>query len=392
MRTHTADRTDGELLEGFTVRKEEEAFAELVRRHGPLVLGVCRKLLRHEQDAEDAFQATFLVLARKASCIYSPAVLPSWLYGVATRIAARMRAAGARRRAREVPLVDAATSGPQPGPAAEDVAPVLHEEIGRLPEKYRVPLVLCYLEGKTNEQAARLLACPPGTVFSRLARARERLRDRLRRRGVVIATAVLATALATLPQDARAAVPPHLARTTAHLAVRLTAGKRGRAPEVPARLVDLAARGLPSPSGRGLAAAAALVVLAGLTGILVVLLRGRSGVEKPIPVALQGTWTVKEMIWNGVPAPPGVRGQLTLDANQMVMATDLMRVAGPCQIDTAKDPMRIDWTPFGSVRHGIFEVRDETLTICINLASDEAPTGFTAGPENLLLVAERPGP
>jgi RNA polymerase sigma factor (sigma-70 family) len=392
MTTHAADRTDGELLEGFTVRKEEDAFAELVRRHGPLVLGVCRKLLRHEQDAEDAFQATFLVLALRAGSLYSPAVLPSWLYGVATRLAARIRAAGARRRAREVPLVDVATPGPQPGPAAEDVAPVLHEEIGRLPEKYRVPLILCYLEGKTNEEAARLLACPPGTVFSRLARARERLRARLRRRGPGLATGVLATALATLPQDARAAVPPHLALTTARLAVRVATGKMGRGPDVPAHLVDLAAQGLPSPFRRALGTAAALIALIGLVGILAVLLRGRRGIEKPVPVPLQGTWTVKAMTWNGVPAPAGMQGQLTLDANQMVLTTAVVRVAGPYQIDAEKNPMRIDWTPFGATLHGIFELHGDTLTICINLTSDETPTGFTAGPENGLLVLERLGP
>jgi uncharacterized protein (TIGR03067 family) len=252
--------------------------------------------------------------------------------------------------------------------------------------------VLCYLEGKTNEEAARVLACPPGTVFSRLARARERLRDRLRRRGVVLSAGLLAAALATLPQDARAAVPPHLPLATARLAVRVAGGKMGRGPDVPARLVDLAARGLRSPSRRGLVAAAGLLVLIGLTGILVVLLRGRSGIEKPIPVALQGTWTVKEMIWNGVQAAPGMRGQLTLDANQMVMATDQTRVAGPCHIDTEKDPMRIDWAPFGAVSHGIFELRGDTLTICINLTSGEPPTGFTAGPESVLLVTERQGP
>jgi RNA polymerase sigma factor (sigma-70 family) len=391
MMTDTGDRTDAELLEGFTARKEEEAFAELVRRHGPRVLGVCRKLLRHEQDAEDAFQATFLVLARRADSLYSPAVLPSWLYGVATRLAARIRTASSRRRAREVPLVDPATPGPQPDPDAGDVARVLHEEIGQLPEKYRVPVILCYLEGKTNEEAAKLLDCPPGTVFSRLARARGRLRDRLRRRGLVLSTGVLTTALATLPQNARAAVPPQLALTTAHLAVRVAAGKMGRGPEVPAHLVDLVAQGLQGPARRGLQAAVALLVLIGLAGLLAVLLRGRQEVEKPIPERLQGTWTLKTMVVNGN-AVPGVQGQVTLDANQMVFATALMRMAGPYRIDAGKEPVQIDWTPVKDVLHGIVERRGGTLTICINLTGGEPPTDFTAGPENMLLVAERRGP
>jgi RNA polymerase sigma factor (sigma-70 family) len=391
MMTHTVDRTDGELLESFTARKEEEAFAELVRRHGPWVLGVCRKLLRHEQDAEDAFQATFLVLARRAGSIYSAAVLPSWLYGVATRLAARIRAAGSRRRAREGPLVDTAAPGPQPGPEALEVPPVLHEEIGRLPEKYRDPLVLCYLEGKTNEEAAQLLACPPGTVFSRLARARERLRKQLRRRGLVPSIAVLTTALATFQQNARAAVPPQLALTTAHLAVEVATGKRGRASDVPAHLVDLAAHGLRSPSRRGLAAAVALLTLIGLAGILVALLRGRREVEKPIHESLEGTWTVRAMVWNGVPAP-GVQGQLTLDANQMVFATNTMRMAGPYRIDTEKRPMQIDWTPANNVLHGIFELHGDTITICLNLGAAAPPANFTAGPENALLVCGRQRP
>src|SRR6516162_4079840 len=163
--------TDRELLERFATRRDEEAFAQLVRRHGPLVLGVCRQVLRQEQDAEDAFQATFLVLSRKAGSIRSAEALPNWLYGVASRLARRMRGAVARRQAREVALVEPPTSEPGPGGELGDLGPVLHEEIGRLPDKYRLPFVLCYLDGKTNEQAARQLGCPAGTVFSRLARA-----------------------------------------------------------------------------------------------------------------------------------------------------------------------------------------------------------------------------
>src|SRR5581483_4911441 len=139
---------------------------------GPLVLRVCRQILRHQQDAEDAFQATFLVLARKAGSIRKAESLPSWLYGVASRLAGRMRTAARRRQAREVALVETPTSEARPGEGLGDLGPVLFEEIGRLPDKCRVPFVLCYLQGKTNEQAAEQLGCPAGTVFSRLARAR----------------------------------------------------------------------------------------------------------------------------------------------------------------------------------------------------------------------------
>jgi RNA polymerase sigma factor (sigma-70 family) len=392
MMTHTADRTDAELLACFTGRREETAFAELVRRHGPLVLGVCRKLLRHEQDAEDAFQATFLVLARRAGSVYSAVVLPSWLYGVATRLAARIRTANYRRRAREAPLVDPATPGPQPDPEAGDVAATLHEEIGRLPERYRAPVILCYLEGKTNEEAAQVLDCPPGTVFSRLARARERLRDRLKRRALVLSAGALATALAALPQDARAAVPSEFALTTAHLAARVAVGRWGRRPDVPAHLVDLAGHGLPSPFRRGLAAAVAVLLLIGLAGTLALLFRGWREVEQPVPNRLQGTWTLQAMVMDGVPVPPGMQGQVTFDADQMVFQTPLMRMAGPYRIDAEKKPIQIDWTPLQAVLHGIARRHGDALTICINLTGGEPPTDFTAGPGRILLVCEHPGP
>src|SRR5581483_2852609 len=191
MATCAGKMTDRQLLERFAARRDEEAFAQLVRRHGPLVLGVCRQILRHEQDAEDAFQATFLVLARKAGSIRSAEALPNWLYGVANRLATRMKATARKRQTREVALVDSPTPEPGLGGELDDLGPVLHEEIGRLPDKYRIPFVLCYLDGMTNEEAARQLGCPPGTVFSRLARAREGLRARLRRRGLMVASAAL---------------------------------------------------------------------------------------------------------------------------------------------------------------------------------------------------------
>src|SRR5215471_16797345 len=192
MATSIGNLTDGQLLERFANRRDGEAFAQLVHRHGPLVLGVCRQMLRQEQDAEDAFQATFLVLSRKARSIRRAEALPNWLYGVATRLATRMKAAALRRRKREVALVERPSSEPAPEGELGDLGPILYEEIGHLPDKYRIPFVLCYLEGKTNEETAQQLGCPHGTVFSRLARARERLRNRLKRRGVVVSSAALA--------------------------------------------------------------------------------------------------------------------------------------------------------------------------------------------------------
>src|SRR5205823_3540528 len=155
-------------------RRDEAAFAALVRRHGPMVLGVCRRVLRDAHDAEDAFQATFLLLARKAAALRQPDRLGPWLHGVAHRTALKAKAAGVRRRQRERPLDDLPAAGGGDDLLWRDLRPVLDDAIGRLPAKYRVPVVLCYLEGRTNAEAARALGCPTGTVATRLARARQR--------------------------------------------------------------------------------------------------------------------------------------------------------------------------------------------------------------------------
>jgi RNA polymerase sigma factor (sigma-70 family) len=181
---------DDRLLDRFrdragSVEEAEAAFAVLVERYGPMVLHVCHGILGDRHDAEDAAQAVFLVLARNARSIRRTESLASWMYGVATRIAARARVAAARRRARERRGAEMASArrcaDPGDGPSA---CPELYEELGRLPDRFRLPVVLCHLEGLTYEQAAGRLGCPVRTVQSRLARARARLRDRLVRRGV----------------------------------------------------------------------------------------------------------------------------------------------------------------------------------------------------------------
>jgi RNA polymerase sigma factor (sigma-70 family) len=188
--------TDADLLKRWVRRRDQAAFELLVWRHGPLVLCTCRRLLGRHADAEDAFQATFLVLLRKAGSIRRREALGAWLHRVACRVALRARAAALRRAAREQPLVEA-PAAPDPGDAAaRDLRSVLDEEIDRLPPRYRRAVVLCCLEGKSQEEAARTLACPRGTVSSWLARARERLRRNLRRRGVALPAAALATTLA----------------------------------------------------------------------------------------------------------------------------------------------------------------------------------------------------
>lgn len=190
------DVADEQLLERFlTARGEagEMAFDALVERHGPMVLRICRTILRDGHDAEDAFQATFLVLARRAASIRSRSSLASWLHGVARRVASSARSAATRRRKHERKAADRADRAESflDEPRWEDLAQVLHEEIDRLPERFRAPIVLCDMEGLTEGQAAQRLGRPVGTIRSQLARGRQRLRFRLTRRGLAPATVVL---------------------------------------------------------------------------------------------------------------------------------------------------------------------------------------------------------
>jgi RNA polymerase sigma factor (sigma-70 family) len=214
--------SDGDLLRRFVARRDESAFAALVERHGPLVLGVCRRVLQNPSDAEDAFQAAFIVLACKARSISQPDLLSSWLYRVAYRTALRAWAASAARKDRQALVGDVAVAPMAPDADWADLRPVLDEEIERLPTKYRVPFVLCYLEGRTNDEAARRVGCAKGTIGSRLAWARQRLRSRLVRRGVTLPAGLLATALTS--EALSAAVPPSLANVAVGMAMSFRSG------------------------------------------------------------------------------------------------------------------------------------------------------------------------
>jgi RNA polymerase sigma factor (sigma-70 family) len=210
---------DQQLLEDFLGRRDEAAFEALLRRHGPMVLGVCRRLLHDPHDSEDAFQATFLVLLRKAASLRRRDVLAGWLYGVACRTALKARGNKARRQARERPAAEEPAAAPTADAAVgAELRAVLDEELKRLPARYRLPVVLCYLEGVTFAEAARQLGWPAGTVSGRLSRARELLRTRLTRRGVTLAPAAVGAVLA---QEA-AAVPAPLALATLRAALSLT--------------------------------------------------------------------------------------------------------------------------------------------------------------------------
>jgi RNA polymerase sigma factor (sigma-70 family) len=219
-----AEMSDGQLLQRFVSQQDEAAFSLLLDRYGPMVLGVCRRALSNGADADDAFQATFLVLVRKAGSLRNADRVGNWLYGVACRIARRARIQAARRAPQLAEVPDMATAGPGTSDCQE-LRPLLDEELRRLPRKYRVPLVLCYLEGKTNEAAAKQLRWPAGTVKTRLARGRDLLRDRLAQRGLVLSATALAGALA--PEAVSATVPPALARATLKAAESYVVGSAG---------------------------------------------------------------------------------------------------------------------------------------------------------------------
>ena len=269
-----AGTSDQQLLDRFMAGEGnagQAAFEEIVRRHGPMVLGVCGRVLADQQAAEDAFQATFLVLALKARSVRNREALGAWLHGVSIRVARRARGADRRRRETTLPVEDLARSNCGE-PELAELRSILDEELGRLPEKYRRPVVLCYLEGQTQEEAARVLGWSKGTVSGRLARAKDLLRGRLARRGLSSAGALVGAYL--VPQTSSAAVPASLLLPT----VRAAAA------------VSLAGMEASLSSGRATALA---------RGILETMFLGR--IKAAVPVLLLGLGTAAvaaPLLWN----------------------------------------------------------------------------------------------
>jgi RNA polymerase sigma-70 factor (ECF subfamily) len=291
------DRTDGQLLESFLARREETAFEALVQRHGPMVLGVCRRVLRNAHDAEDAFQATFLVLFRQAAALTRRATVGNWLYGVAYHTALKARAAAMKRRAKERDVA----ALPKPEGPAEDLwqnlQPLLDRELQRLPDKYREPIVLCNLEGKTQKVAAQQLGWPEGTVAGRLARARALLAKRLRRYGLMVSAGTLGGAL--FQASASAGVPARLLASTVQVVMLQVAGQAVTAGLVTAEVAALSKAVLNGMFWAKVKATTAVLLGLGVLGGSVVWLAYQLQAATP-----EGAW--KEA---GVPAlAPGAQG------------------------------------------------------------------------------------
>jgi RNA polymerase sigma factor (sigma-70 family) len=308
-----AHLSDRELVARFSAHRDEAAFEALVQRHGPMVLCVCRRVLGNEQDAEDAFQATFLVLSRKTASLRRQESVGSWLFGIAHRLALKANAAAARRRIHESRVATPSPSDPLAEITVREAQMVLEDELARLPEKYRAPLVLCCLEGMPRDEAAQHLGWPLSTLKSRLEEARDRLRRRLDRRGLTLPGALLASVLAE--GAAQAAVQAPLLRATVRGALVFAGGKAGAGVTVSAKVAALAEEALRSVFATKPRLAATLVLLLGLVGTGATLFATReTGGEPADPVAAHLEATRQTAGLQGVPGQDVPRTTTDRDA------------------------------------------------------------------------------
>jgi RNA polymerase sigma factor (sigma-70 family) len=389
------------------VDRDEAAFEALVLRHGPMVMGVCRRVLLNPHDAEDAFQAAFLVLARKAPSIWVKGSLASWLYRIAIRIAVQSRSDAERRRRRESRAAESAGyREEEPVGLDPDLVPVLHEEIDRLPERYRAPVILCYLEELTHEAAAHVLQCPIGTVHGRLSRARELLRRRLTRRGVALPAGSLIGG-----RSLAAAVPESLRGTTLRAALNLAAGQSISTAVTSTKAGGLVATTLRAMMWSSLRSAAAMMVAVGLAISATSLIAGSpigrlapaddpaqsppSAVSERPPrsdhEAIRGEWTVTSIEQvNHQPSDEEKRfwktGQFTITVTADRLIFNVDRSEMKYRLDSSTTPRRMLWSkpddPSGRVvAIAIYELKGDDLKICVGRNGDliplpQAPHGF----------------
>jgi RNA polymerase sigma factor (sigma-70 family) len=415
---------DRDLLERFLAGRDEAAFVTLVERHGPMVLGTCRRVLRHVHDAEDACQATFLVLARKAASIRAKESLAGWLHGVAHHIATNLKRDLARRQAWEERLARKARTPLPPGPTWREVRAALDDELARLPERYRGPLVLCYLEGRTRDEAARQLGWSLGTLRGRLERGRELLRARLVRRGLTLSAALGAGAL--LAESAGAALPAAFVATVTQAARQFLAGQGAGV----ARAATLATRALAEAYPARARLAAVLLALLLVAGLGAALASGGNGAGKvpasggKVPAAapqkdtgakaekeameqLAGTWLAVAVESDGRQAAEeeikDIRYIFKADGTWEMHQGAAVLASGTYRLDVAKKPRTIDYQIVESVAaqdrgktsRGIYELDGDMLRVCRTWPEkDGRPEAFSAdaGSKHILSTFKRAAP
>jgi RNA polymerase sigma factor (sigma-70 family) len=396
--------SDTLLLDRFVDQWDQGAFRDLVDRHGPMVLGVCRRILQDPHAAEDAFQVTFLLLVRKAGSVRKRESVGPWLYGVAQRVALEARGAAPRRQMPvgldpEAPEVD-----DHDGIERDELHAALHEELGRLPEKYRAPLVLCYLEGLPHDAVAQRLGWPIGTVRGRIARGRDLLGARLTRRGLAPAAVLLALGL--LPETA-AAVPVRLVETTVRAAARVAAGEKVPRGEVPARVVDLERKVRKAMRLTGLkwAAASVLAVVVTGAGVAAVLPGALAAADDKDKVKaelkkLQGTWVDVYAEKAGEKLEKVGENQMKFEGETFSVWHDgHVEEKGTIKLDPSRNPMEID-LQFQDGKHagqtalGIYAWDGEELKLCgAGPDAGARPTDFTTTTrDRFLVVLKRQGP
>jgi RNA polymerase sigma factor (sigma-70 family) len=409
-----AGLTDGQLLGAFLEQRDEAAFAALVRRHGPMVLGVCCRVVGHHHDAEDAFQTTFLVLARKASSVVPREMLGNWLHGVAYQTARKARAMSIKQRAREkqvVRLPEPAAPPPDPG---DDLSSLLDRELGQLPAKYRLPIVLCDLEGQTRKEAARRLGWPEGTVSSRLARGRALLGRRLARRGVVAGLLALGVA----QQATSAALPPALLAATVTGAALVASGRMLAPGTFSAKVVALTQEVLKSMLLAKLKLTATLVLLLGLLGGVAGLLLtappqpaaaqqpplfpanhgpdSPKSRDAPQEKSIQGNWTLLRVERDGRGLKVEAGSVELVVTNQFLIWKEQGQDRGfTYKLDPAKGPGQIDLTSLvegadkGRLIRGIYALEGDRLMICESDGARPTEFGTRSGSPYTLFVYER---
>ncbi len=394
--------SDAELLERFVTCRDEAAFAALIARHGPMVLSVCRRLLRHPQDAEDAFQATFLVLVRKAASIGKRELLGHWLYGVAMRVAVRARVMAAKQQTRETADMERiAEATPQPA-ETKDVSAAITEEVQRLPAKYRIPIVLYYLEGRTSAEVAGSLSCPVGTIKTRLSRAREMLRKRLTRRGLAVTTEAFSTAL--LAEAPAASLPPALIDSSLKAAMSFAAGDGVAGGFVSAQAAALTQGVLHTMFVTKMKVVVAWVLalsllIGGIGTFAYQLGATEDKAKKSDKETIQGEWKVDSAKANGQ-EPQGAEGDQikgatwTISADKITVTFNGEDRVSTYTVDPTAKPKAIDvMSEKEGTFKGIYKLEGDTLTICASIqrGDNERPTAFESkeGSFTMLMVLKR---